>query len=75
MPPRYLDDEPEPPIVVGAVTLWGTVVEGERGYRGQYAYPRLLRISHVHWRHAIQLQARYGVPVRLANMSKLMRGG
>lgn len=27
------------PIVAGGVWCWGTVVEGERGYRAQYAYP------------------------------------
>jgi hypothetical protein len=26
--------------VVGTVSLWGTVVEGERGWRASYAYPR-----------------------------------
>jgi hypothetical protein len=29
-------------VVVGRVSLWGTVVEGERGWRGRYAYPREL---------------------------------
>jgi hypothetical protein len=29
-------------IVVGLVSLWGRVVEGERGWRGRYAYPREL---------------------------------
>lgn len=27
------------PLVAGEVWCWGTVVEGERGYRAQYAYP------------------------------------
>jgi hypothetical protein len=26
--------------VIGTVSLWGTVVEGERGWRASYAYPR-----------------------------------
>jgi hypothetical protein len=29
-------------VVVGLVSLWGRVVEGERGWRGRYAYPREL---------------------------------
>jgi len=29
-------------VVVGLVSLWGDVVEGERGWRGRYAYPREL---------------------------------
>jgi hypothetical protein len=74
IPPRYLDDEPEQPLVVGTVALWGRVIEGPRGYRGQRAYPRELHIAHVHWRHAIRLQATYGIPVRLANPHKLIKG-
>jgi hypothetical protein len=29
-------------VVVGLVSLWGEVVEGVRGWRGRYAYPREL---------------------------------
>jgi hypothetical protein len=29
-------------VVVGLVSLWGKVVEGEHGWRGRYAYPREL---------------------------------
>jgi hypothetical protein len=31
-----------PPCVVGTVSLWGTVIEHERGWRAQYAYPARL---------------------------------
>jgi hypothetical protein len=31
-----------PKIVVGQVSLWGTVVEAERGWRASFAYPRSL---------------------------------
>jgi hypothetical protein len=31
-----------PPPVVGTVSLWGTVVEHERGWRARYAYPSRL---------------------------------
>ena len=33
-----------PTPVVGTVSLWGTVVEHERGWRGQFAYPSRLRL-------------------------------
>jgi hypothetical protein len=31
-----------PPCVVGTVSLWGTVIEHERGWRARYAYPARL---------------------------------
>jgi hypothetical protein len=31
-----------PPPVIGTVSLWGTVVEHERGWRARYAYPARL---------------------------------
>jgi hypothetical protein len=31
-----------PPCVVGTVSLWGTVIEHERGWRGRFAYPARL---------------------------------
>lgn len=33
-----------PPPVVGTVSLWGTVIEHERGWRGQFAYPSRVRL-------------------------------
>jgi len=34
-----------PPPVAGTVSLWGTVIEHERGWRGRFAYPsRLLLV-------------------------------
>jgi hypothetical protein len=33
-----------PPSVVGTVSLWGTVIEHELGWRAQYAYPARLRL-------------------------------
>jgi hypothetical protein len=32
------------PLVVGEVSLWGTVVVDDHGYRGRYAYPRRLEV-------------------------------
>jgi hypothetical protein len=33
-----------PPPVAGTVSLWGTVIEHERGWRGRFAYPSRLRL-------------------------------
>ena len=33
-----------PTPVVGTVSLWGTVIEHERGWRGRFAYPSRLRL-------------------------------
>jgi hypothetical protein len=33
-----------PAPVVGSVSLWGTVIEHERGWRGQFAYPSRVRL-------------------------------
>jgi hypothetical protein len=33
-----------PPTVVGTVALWGTVIEHERGWRAQHAYPARVRL-------------------------------
>jgi hypothetical protein len=30
--------------VIGTVSLWGTVVEGERGWRASHAYPRRIYV-------------------------------
>lgn len=34
-----------PPPVVGMVSLWGTVIEHERGWRGGFAYPSRLALA------------------------------
>lgn len=31
--------------VIGQVSLWGRVIEGSRGYRAEFAYPRALWVS------------------------------
>lgn len=47
-------DRPEDYLVLGQVFLWGRVIEHEKGWRAEYAYPRLLNS---------QVAAdRYGVP-------------
>jgi hypothetical protein len=50
-------------IAIGRVSLWGRVIEAERGYRGERAYPyelELLGGSHV---LAAELRDRYAVDV------------
>lgn len=57
---------------IGRVALWGEVVEGERGWRAQWAYPTLLELlvwrddAHVEadreWMRR-SLQRAYGIPV------------
>jgi len=49
--------------VVGQVSIWGRVVEHERGYRGELAYPYALLLSPEQERLAAPLAARYGVDV------------
>jgi hypothetical protein len=49
--------------VIGQVSLWGRVVEHERGYRAELAYPYALLLSPEQQRFAAPLAARYGVDV------------
>ena len=71
---RYLVGRDDPGVVhrvLGRVALWGAVVEAERGWRGELAYPVHLLVP---TRHAsgravdaaalARLLAPYGVPVR-----------
>jgi hypothetical protein len=59
--------------VIGRVSLWGDVVEGARGWRAAYAYPKDLYVPEVHVNRrrlrgleamAVEL-ADYGVAVRI----------
>jgi len=57
----------ERPFVIGAVSLWGDVVECERGWRAALAYPTRLFVPHAGLdaqQQAVGL-ADYGVPVEL----------
>jgi hypothetical protein len=64
---EYLQ-EPLPPgavaRIMGRVQLWGTVVECERGYRAQFAYPLELYVEQPEL--AEQLAAAYAVPLGAA---------
>jgi hypothetical protein len=57
----------ERPFVIGAVSLWGNVIECERGWRAALAYPARLFVPDACTeaeQHAVGL-ADYGVPVEL----------
>lgn len=49
--------------VIGQVSLWGRVVEHERGYRGALAYPFAIFLTEAQRRFAAPLASRYGVDV------------
>lgn len=48
-------------LVFGAVRLWGRILEHERGYRAQFAYPSELITAQERLVHRLAI---YGVPVR-----------
>lgn len=53
-----------PGEVLGCVALWGTVIEGERGYRAARGYPQVLYAEpSVSRDERAELAARYQVPV------------
>ena len=54
------------PLVLGRASLWGRVIETERGYRAQYAYPYDLELLGGSAALAHELRARYAVDVSLA---------
>ncbi|NMO92730.1 hypothetical protein [Actinomycetospora sp. TBRC 11914] len=62
--PRVLEWGPSDHEVLGAVALWGQVVEGTRGWRASHGYPRFLVTGPViPTEQRAVLSRRYGVPV------------
>lgn len=53
----------------GQVALWGKVIEGENGYRAEFAYPKALYVSYLNYRMVEPLSV-YGVPVKAMNPYK-----
>ncbi len=51
--------------VFGRVSLWGEIIEGEDGYRAQYAYPYDLTVLADDKRIAASLREQYQVDVRI----------
>jgi hypothetical protein len=58
-------------LAFGTVSLWGEVVEAEKGYRAALAYPERLYLPHALWPYALQLRQTYGVATQLVNPFKL----
>ncbi len=50
-------------LVVGQVAIWGDIIEHERGWRGQFAYPTHLYLFADDELLASRLRAQYAVPV------------
>jgi hypothetical protein len=62
--PRVLEWGPSDHEVLGAVALWGQVVEGTRGWRASHGYPRFVVTGPViPAEQRAVLARRYGVPV------------
>lgn len=53
---------------IGTVSLWGKVIEGDQGWRAEFAYPREMYVAYEAYELAAGLQDAYGVPVRLQNV-------
>lgn len=69
---------PPPGQVYGTVSLWGRVIEHERGYRSARAYPRELWLVDdfrcgVPAQRALEVLRRYGVPVHLVGQAETDR--
>jgi hypothetical protein len=74
---QYLTDAPTTAInvvgrVLGRVSLWGTVIECERGFRASHAYPQRVYVpvdASLHpkrsWEELVAGLDAYGVPVEL----------
>jgi hypothetical protein len=67
-----LDEILGPPrrtVAIGAVSVWGDVVECEHGLRGAFAYPKRLFVPTACWRaeQAVVGLEDYGVPVELVD--------
>jgi hypothetical protein len=60
-------------LVVGEVALWGKVIQHERGWRGQYAYPRHLYAFTDDAAIAEGLRERYRVPVAYGAEAERLR--
>lgn len=60
-------------VCFGPVSLWGRVLEFERGYRAQYAYPKVLFFYGGDGRLARQVQELYGVSTWTVQDPRLAR--
>jgi hypothetical protein len=53
-------------VAVGTVALWGVVVQSERGWRAEHAYPRQVWVAPCSAQFADGLATAYGIPVEVA---------
>jgi hypothetical protein len=60
-------------VVVGQVALWGKVIQRERGWRAQYAYPKQLCAFTENDQLATALRERYQVPVVFGTEADALR--
>jgi hypothetical protein len=68
--PRALSWGPSDLEVLGVAALWGSVVEGTRGWRASHAYPRLVVAGPaVPGEQRAALARRYGVPVHPSDVA------
>lgn len=56
--------------IAGQINIWGGVIPGRIGWRGQFAYPRRLYVPYTRWRLARPLAEAYGVPFKLYNLER-----
>lgn len=58
---QYHRYSPEKPVVIGEVALSGKVIIATHGWRAEQAWPLSLRVPHVFWRYAAELEEAYGI--------------
>lgn len=71
-PPMGIDSLPGI-LVIGEVSLWGKIVQHERGWRASVAYPRHLYVFTGDPLVAETLRERYGVPVEYGSDAERLR--
>lgn len=57
-------------LVAGQVSLWGTIIPGQLGWRAQYAYPKKLLVPYNKWKVAKELAETYNIPFKLYNLER-----
>jgi hypothetical protein len=50
----------------GQVSLWGRIIEGDDGYRAEFAYPKAIYVTYLNYKLVEPLSV-YGVPVMVFN--------
>ncbi len=71
----YVFQHTEHPVIFGEVSLWGVVVEHQRGWRAQIAYPRSFRVPDEWAEDKYSGLTEYGVPIYGFPSDQLLREG